>query len=40
LCEVALAADQIERLITLCRDCERLPDASILALTAAAEGRN
>jgi 2-methylcitrate dehydratase PrpD len=40
LSEVALAADQIERLITLCRDCERLPDASILALTAAAEGRN
>lgn len=39
LCEVALPANQIEQLITLCRDCERLPDASILALTAAAEGK-
>jgi 2-methylcitrate dehydratase PrpD len=40
LCEVALPAKQIERLIALCRDCERLPDASVIASAAAAEGRN
>jgi 2-methylcitrate dehydratase PrpD len=35
LCEGTLPTKQIERLIALCRDCERLPDASVIALTAA-----
>jgi hypothetical protein len=36
LCEAALPKDKIEQLIALCRGCERLPDASIIASTAAA----
>jgi len=40
LCEGLLPAAKIERLIALCRDCEQLPDASVIALTAAAEGGN
>jgi 2-methylcitrate dehydratase PrpD len=40
LCEVALSTQQIERLIALCRDCERLPDARVIASAAAADGGN
>jgi 2-methylcitrate dehydratase PrpD len=36
LCEGTLPTKKIERLIALCRDCERLPDASVIASTAAA----
>ncbi|HET7679287.1 MAG TPA: MmgE/PrpD family protein [Xanthobacteraceae bacterium] len=36
LCEDALPKQKIERLLELCRDCERLADASVIAATAAA----
>ena len=35
LCEEALPKDKIDRLLALCRDCENLPDASVIAATAA-----
>ena len=36
LCDGALPEQKIERLLELCRDCERLPDASVIAQAAAA----
>jgi 2-methylcitrate dehydratase PrpD len=35
LCGETLSMEKIEWLIALCRDCERLPDASVIATTAA-----
>jgi 2-methylcitrate dehydratase PrpD len=36
LCEGALPKQKIERLLELCRDCDRLADASVIAQAAAA----
>jgi 2-methylcitrate dehydratase PrpD len=36
LCDGVLPTQKIERLLELCRDCERLPDASVIAQAAAA----
>jgi 2-methylcitrate dehydratase PrpD len=38
LCEEALPKQKIERLLELCRGCERLADASVIATAAAGEG--
>lgn len=35
LCEEALPKERIERLLELCRGCEKLPDASVIAAAAA-----
>jgi hypothetical protein len=36
LCEDALPKQKIERLLELCRNCERLADANVIAQAAAA----
>ncbi len=39
LCEEALPKDKIMKLLALCRDCERLPDASVIASAAAIDSK-